>query len=145
MTPTMDTTTAKTLQGGTAPQSSVQPIWWGVQVDRQPLGSLATGFRLWAPIQVTQSNQHTFSSSAAVVLQPMLLAGQRPAPTTTRFAYTAWRKTTGLLLVGRQVTLLWTCLTRRLIQITLPRDRVMRMAVAKGKTTDKTPVPTQSM
>ena len=51
----------------------------------------------------------------------------------------------GAAFSGRQGTLRWTCLIQRLTRITRLRDRVMTMAVAKGRTTDKTPAPTLSM
>src|SRR5208337_2599939 len=81
-----------------------------------------------------------------MALQPVLLADyRRAAAVSTLSAYTELLKTTGLLSVGRQGTLLWTYLIRRLTRITRLRDRVMPMAVAKDKTTDKTPAPTPSM
>src|SRR5208337_2800130 len=81
-----------------------------------------------------------------MALQPVLFVDQRPATAITiPSVSTELLKTTGLRSVGRQGTLRWTCLIRRLTRITRLRDRVMTMAVAKGRTTDKTPAPTPSM
>src|SRR5271166_1474534 len=98
------------------------------------LGLRATDFRLWAPIQVTRSNPHTCNWSAAMALQAVLLVDQRPAAALVILsASTGSRKTTELPSVARQVTLLWTCLIRRLTPITPLQGRGMSMAVAGGE------------